>query len=216
VAHRSGYCPYCAAQNWALIVALSRFGSFSGLSTVRTYHYDNTAPIDGWMFYGSSFTSKYLTFVPVETDSNTLVSATANSADKKSYRPLQRLTSAQQAVFSQYDATRAVPFLDFGNKAVVTGSDLDPSAITGKPGVRSPARSAIRATAPPRRFLARRTCLPRRSAISRKTGRPRPARAPSQLSSSAIKTLELSRTEAARLWGRNATLKTVDSLSRHS
>ncbi len=132
MAHRSGYCPYCAAQNWALIVALSRFGSFSGLSTVRTHHYDNTPPIDGWMFYGSSFTSKYLTFVPVETDSNTLVSARANSADKKSYRPLQRLTSAQQAVFSKYDATRAVPFLDFANKAVVTGSDLDPSAIAGK------------------------------------------------------------------------------------
>ncbi len=27
------YCPYCAAQRWPLIVALSRFGTFSGLST---------------------------------------------------------------------------------------------------------------------------------------------------------------------------------------
>ena len=29
------YCPYCAAQSWALIVALSRFGMFTGLRTIR-------------------------------------------------------------------------------------------------------------------------------------------------------------------------------------
>ena len=30
------YCPYCAAERWAIIVALSRFGTFSGLSTVHS------------------------------------------------------------------------------------------------------------------------------------------------------------------------------------
>ena len=30
------YCPYCAAQRWAMIVALSRFGTFSGLTTVHS------------------------------------------------------------------------------------------------------------------------------------------------------------------------------------
>src|SRR5580700_3456801 len=30
------YCPYCAAERWAMIVALSRFGTFSGLSTVHS------------------------------------------------------------------------------------------------------------------------------------------------------------------------------------
>ena len=30
------YCPYCAAQSWAMIVALSRFGTFSGLRTIRS------------------------------------------------------------------------------------------------------------------------------------------------------------------------------------
>jgi hypothetical protein len=128
----AGYCPYCAAQNWALIVALSRFGTFSGLTTVRTHRYHDLAPIDGWMFYGSSFTSRYLVFVPVETYSGILVSAKANPDDGKSFRPLQKLTPAQRAVFSKYDATRAVPFLDFGNKTAMTGSNLDPSALAGK------------------------------------------------------------------------------------
>ena len=30
------YCPYCAAERWAMIVALSRFGTFSGLQTIRS------------------------------------------------------------------------------------------------------------------------------------------------------------------------------------
>ena len=30
------YCPYCAANRWAMIVALSRFGTFSGLATVHS------------------------------------------------------------------------------------------------------------------------------------------------------------------------------------
>ena len=30
------YCPYCAAQRWALAVALSRFGTFTGLETTHS------------------------------------------------------------------------------------------------------------------------------------------------------------------------------------
>jgi Domain of unknown function (DUF929) len=128
----AGFCPYCAAQNWALIVALSHFGTFSGLSTVRTHLYDGSPPIDGWMFYGSSFTSRYLAFVPVEAWSDTLVSAKANPDDRNSYRRLQKLTQAQQAVFDKYDATHAVPFIDFGNQSVSIGSILPPTVLAGQ------------------------------------------------------------------------------------
>jgi hypothetical protein len=128
----AGYCPYCAAESWALIVALSYFGTFSGLSTVRTHHYHRIAPIDGWTFYGSSFSSRYLAFVPVETSSDTLVTAKANPDDVTSYRKLQKLTPAEQAVFDKYDTALSVPFLDFGNRSVEIGSTLDPSALAGQ------------------------------------------------------------------------------------
>jgi hypothetical protein len=39
-------------ENWALIVALSRFGSFSGLSTSRSPYFEDVPPVDGWTFYG--------------------------------------------------------------------------------------------------------------------------------------------------------------------
>src|SRR5213080_1861007 len=31
------FCPYCAAQRWPLVIALSRFGTFSGLQTTSSY-----------------------------------------------------------------------------------------------------------------------------------------------------------------------------------
>src|ERR1022692_1312734 len=57
------YCPYCAAERWALAVALSRFGAFSGLQLIRsssTEVYPNTATLS---FYRSSYSSKRLVFV---------------------------------------------------------------------------------------------------------------------------------------------------------
>jgi len=127
------YCPYCAMENWPLIVALSRFGQFTGLTTSRSPEFEHVAPIDSWTFYGSSYASPYLSFVPVERYSNVLVNAKANPAARASYRKLQPLTPAQQAIFARYDTSRSTPFLDFGNQAAQTGSGPIPTQlITGK------------------------------------------------------------------------------------
>jgi Domain of unknown function (DUF929) len=125
------YCPYCIARSWPLIVALSRFGQFSGLSTIRSAHFDGIAPVDGWTFYGSTYTSPYLAFAPVETHSNVLVSPKADQGNPKSYRALQPLTPVEQAVVSQYDSARQTPFVDFGGTATALGSDVDPSSLAG-------------------------------------------------------------------------------------
>ena len=78
----TGYCPFCAAQSWPLIIALSHFGQFSGLNVSRSPTFEGIPPVDGWTFYGSSYTSRYLAFAPVETYSNVLVSPKANPADR--------------------------------------------------------------------------------------------------------------------------------------
>jgi hypothetical protein len=127
----TGYCPYCAAENWALIVALSRFGQFTGLTTSRSPKFEDVPPIDTWTFYGSSYTSPYLAFVPVETRSNVLVSPTANKEDAASYRVLQRLTAAEQAIFDKYDNHGSTPFIDFADQAVQTGSGILANLVAG-------------------------------------------------------------------------------------
>ena len=125
------YCPYCVAQNWPLIIALSRFGEFSGLSTSRSPNFEDVPPIDGWTFYGSSYTSPYLAFAPVETYSNVLVNRKADSSKPKSYRPLQRLTAGEQAVFGKFDRLRSTPFFDFGGESTMIGSNIVPDPLVG-------------------------------------------------------------------------------------
>jgi hypothetical protein len=119
--------------------ALSRFGTFTGLRTIRSAALNSALAqtitdqffpaLDTWTFYGSAYTSKYLTFVPVETRSSVLVSRNADPLKKTSYTVLQRLTPAEQTIFARYDNLRAVPFTDFGNKYALTGSSFDPTVL---------------------------------------------------------------------------------------
>ena len=125
------FCPYCVAESWSLIVALSRFGQFAGLHISRSPSFEGVPPIDGWTFYGSSYTSRYLAFAPVETHSNVLVKPADNPGSAKSYRPLQRLTPAEQAVMTQYDKPQQTPFIDFGGTAIELGSGVEPTDLAG-------------------------------------------------------------------------------------
>src|SRR5579871_3821571 len=59
------YCPFCAAQRWAMIVALDRFGTFSNLHTARSASDDVYASTPTFSFYGSSFQSDYVDFHPI-------------------------------------------------------------------------------------------------------------------------------------------------------
>ena len=142
------FCPYCVAENWALIVALSRFGSFSDLSTSRSPYFEDVPPVDGWTFYGSSYTSRYLAFVPVETHSNLLVSRKADPGDPKSYRALQPIAPSERAVLTQFDNGTQTPFLDFGGRVTVTGGEVVPNFLAGQSwtriaaGLRRPATPA--------------------------------------------------------------------------
>ena len=64
------YCPFCAAERWALTVALSRFGTFSGLAGTHSSSTDVYPDTQTLSFYGSHYTSPYLDFQPVEETTN--------------------------------------------------------------------------------------------------------------------------------------------------
>jgi hypothetical protein len=121
------YCPYCAAQRWAMIVALSRFGTFSGLSTVHSASRDVYPNTPTFTFHGSHYTSKYISFAPVEETTNV-----PNGAS--SYSPLDKPTAAQQALASKYDKQGSIPFIDFGNKYIEVGNmgGYGPQDLSGK------------------------------------------------------------------------------------
>src|SRR4029077_17135343 len=128
------YCPYCAAERWSMIVALSRFGTFSGLSTVPSSTTDTPSNISTFTFHGSSYTSKYLTFTPVEMQTNIPDPSTGG------YTTLETPTKEQQALLTKYDAppyvsssdqAGAIPFIYFGGKYLSIGASYDATILSG-------------------------------------------------------------------------------------
>jgi thiol-disulfide isomerase/thioredoxin len=122
------YCPYCATERWAMAVALSRFGTFNGLSGIHSAGgqevYPHTATLN---FYKASYASKYLTFTPVEQET-------------VSEKPLENTTTAESALLTKYDSPPyvsaseqgAIPFIDFGGKYFVHGAQYDPQVLSGQ------------------------------------------------------------------------------------
>ena len=121
------FCPYCALEQWGLVVALSRFGTFSGLRTVHSSSTDVYPDTPTWTFYGSSYTSKYLTFTPVEQATNV-----PDASAPLGYVPLQSPTAGQQALLRKYDPELSIPFTDIGNKYVISGASASPQVLAGK------------------------------------------------------------------------------------
>ncbi len=113
------WCPYCAAERWSLVVALSRFGSFSGLQLSQSSSSDVYPNTPTLTFAKATYQSSSLDFQSVET-------ADRNRA------PLQSPTAAQQAVMQTYDSQGSIPFVDVGNRYYQVGSGYLPDVLQGQ------------------------------------------------------------------------------------
>jgi Domain of unknown function (DUF929) len=121
------YCPFCAAQRWAMINSLARFGTFTGLTTTHSSSTDTDPNTPTFTFYGSKYTSDYITFTPVEEFTNT-----PNGSG--GYTTLQTPTAAQEQLGTTYDPGQSIPFIDIGNKYAQVGNlaPLTPQLLAGK------------------------------------------------------------------------------------
>lgn len=120
----AGFCPYCAAMRWPLVVALMRFGTFTDLKATRSSAedvYPNTATFS---FADSSYHSQWLDLEAVET------------ADRNRHR-LQKPTSSQLARLKRYDREPytkypgAIPFIDIDDHWILVGSPVSPALLKG-------------------------------------------------------------------------------------
>jgi hypothetical protein len=129
------YCPYCAAQRWPTIIALSRFGTWSGLGNTASYAHDTYPNTPSFTFARSSYKSKYIAFKGIEEYTNYLNAAQTN------YQLLQSPTKAELALVEKYDTpkyipglTKAngnpIPFITMDNKFLVSGASYSPDALT--------------------------------------------------------------------------------------
>ena len=118
------YCPFCAAERWSMILALSRFGSFSGLTYMESSSSDAFANTPTFSFRNAVYTSNYVSFVSVE-------------IQDRNHGTLQTPTSQEQGFMNSYDSAGSIPFVDIGNQTgnqYVTlngGSQYQPSVLSG-------------------------------------------------------------------------------------
>jgi thiol-disulfide isomerase/thioredoxin len=126
------YCPYCAAERWAVAVALARFGTLHGVGEVSSSPNDVYPSTATLAFHGASLDSSLLAFTPRELESNQVVNG--------QYAPLDKLTSAQNALFKKYDAppyvpsgsSGSIPFVDIGGKYLIHGASYNPGVLQHK------------------------------------------------------------------------------------
>lgn len=127
------YCPFCAAERWALVMALSKFGTFRDLSGTTSSDTDVNPSTPTFSFYGSSFDSPYVSFVPVEMKINTF------DRSSGTYPPLQALSRSQLALMTRWDAppyaeanAGTIPFLYIAGRYLKIGAQYVPNAISGE------------------------------------------------------------------------------------
>lgn len=124
------YCPFCAAERWAVVVAMARFGTWSNLSQTRSSSSDEFPNTATFSFHGASFTSSLVAFSGFELQSNQVVNG--------SYAPLDTLSTNDQALLTKYDgppyfsAAGSIPFIDIGGKYLVSGAAYSPQLLAGK------------------------------------------------------------------------------------
>lgn len=128
------YCPFCAAERWAVAAAISRFGTLTGLgltSSSATDVYPNTQSVT---FAKASLDSQYFAFRAVERYTNIPL---ANG--QSGFTSLQVPTAAESALVSKYDTAQyfpggsagSIPFTNVGNQFLSSGASFSPSILAG-------------------------------------------------------------------------------------
>jgi hypothetical protein len=126
------FSPYAAAVRWALVLALSRFGTFAHLGATFSADSEVFAGIPTFSFDGASYRSRYLAFSGLE-EYGPGLSTTAPAGFPLIHRP----TALDLTLLRRYDDSlgpvAGLPFVDIDNKVVMAGAGigLSPAVFQG-------------------------------------------------------------------------------------
>jgi hypothetical protein len=126
------YCPYCAAERWAIVAALSRFGTWSNLKITASSHTDVYNTTHTFSFKGATFTSPYLTFASVEQYSNVPVSGGGyTTLENPTKQEQQVIDNDQKDIPNTTPGQIGFPFINIGNVALISGATYNPGILAG-------------------------------------------------------------------------------------
>jgi hypothetical protein len=118
------FCPYCAAERWAIIMAFSRFGTFSDLEETTSSPWDVDPATATFSFHRATYSSRYVGLAMAEHSGNDV-------DGPGTFSLLDPLTPQEANLWQKYDDSYGYPFLDIGNKALVLAPSFDPSVLAG-------------------------------------------------------------------------------------
>ncbi|HZC88956.1 MAG TPA: DUF929 family protein [Nitrososphaera sp.] len=115
----AGFCPYCAAERWAIVDALSNFGKWEGIiETTSASHDEKYLNIPTLNFARAKYMSNYVEFIGRET------------ADRNS-EPLQELDEKDYEILDTFNPDQIIPFLLINGEFMQVGSGYSPQILEG-------------------------------------------------------------------------------------
>jgi hypothetical protein len=128
------YCPFCAAERWAVTAALGRFGTISGLGLTTSSSTDVYPNTPSFSFAKASFSMQNLAVRAIERYSNIPLSDGSGG-----YTSLEVPNAEEGALVQKYDTTTfvpntqtgSIPFISIGNQFLVSGASFSPSIFNG-------------------------------------------------------------------------------------
>jgi hypothetical protein len=119
------FAPYAAAQRWPLILALSRFGTFTNLGLMQSSATTAFPDLSTFTFWDVGYSSRWVVLQSVERYSS--LNPTGGG-----YLSLEVPDAREAAAVSQYaPSSDTFALTDIANRYVLSGSAFSPAALDG-------------------------------------------------------------------------------------
>lgn len=118
-------CPYCAAEDWAVTIALDRFGKLTGITLMRSAARDYAPDTATVSYLHAVYRSPYLRAHLVELAGRQLV-------DGQFAPPLEQPTANELAEMNSYDHDGSIPFVVVGGRYLWIGAPFNPLWLRGQ------------------------------------------------------------------------------------
>ena len=115
----AGFCPFCAAERWAIVEALRNFGKWEGLvETASAGHDEKFLNIPTVSFARAKYESDHVEFVGRETA-------------YRNFEPLQELGEKDYEILDTFNPDQIIPFMLIDGQFMQVGAGYSPQILEG-------------------------------------------------------------------------------------